>query len=148
MLLDIFHTQATFWMDGLQDLIILHDATSGVSKATQKQPATNSGSKKDLATVPLYPSHLTGLQLSSLSDIDSRFVELLAQARFNRTAVVKRGWKDMVAAILAPRSVTLVYDVTRPKSLENLRQWVDKLNLYVDPCPPMIVVGKPQSTEA
>ncbi|KAG8922437.1 hypothetical protein FRC01_014044 [Tulasnella sp. 417] len=100
MLLDIFHTQATFWMDGLQDLIILHDATSGVSKATQKQPATNGGSKKDLATVPLYPSHLTGLQLSSLSDIDSRFVELLAQGRFNRTAVVKRGWKDMVAAIV------------------------------------------------
>lgn len=99
MLLDIFHAQATFWMDGLQDVIVVHDATNGVSKATQKQPATN-GSKKDPATVPLYPSQLTGLQLSSLSEIDSHFAEWLAQARFNRTAVVKRGWKDLVAAIV------------------------------------------------
>ncbi|KAG8975398.1 hypothetical protein FRC05_005728 [Tulasnella sp. 425] len=99
MVLDIFHAQATFWLDGLQDLIILNDATSGVTKATQKQSTTGSN-KKDLATVPLYPNHLIALQLSSLSEVDSRFVEWLAQARFKRTAAVKRGWKDMVAAIV------------------------------------------------
>ncbi|KAG9040696.1 Ras- protein Rab-21 [Tulasnella sp. UAMH 9824] len=45
--------------------------------------------------------------------------------------------------MISPRRAMLnvVYDVTKPKSLENLRKWVEQLNLYVDPCPPMIVVG-------
>ncbi|KAG9012154.1 hypothetical protein FRB90_006872, partial [Tulasnella sp. 427] len=98
MVLDILHTQANFWLDSLQDLIVLNDATTG-AKLAQKASGTNNG-KKDATIVPLYPSHLIALQLSSLSDVDSRFVEWLAQARFDRTAVVKRGWKDLVAAIV------------------------------------------------
>ncbi|KIO15465.1 hypothetical protein M407DRAFT_34955 [Tulasnella calospora MUT 4182] len=39
------------------------------------------------------------------------------------------------------KGVILVYDVTRPKTLENLQKWVEQLNLYCDPSPAMIVVG-------
>ncbi|KAG9012150.1 hypothetical protein FRB90_006868 [Tulasnella sp. 427] len=85
-------------LDSLQDLIVLNDATNG-AKLAQKASVANNG-KKDATIVPLYPSHLITLQLSSLSDLDSRFVEWLAQAMFNRTAVVKRGWRDLVAAIV------------------------------------------------
>ncbi|KAG8955771.1 hypothetical protein FRC00_005288 [Tulasnella sp. 408] len=38
------------------------------------------------------------------------------------------------------KGVILVYDVTKPDTLKNLRKWIQQLELYVDPTPPMIVV--------
>lgn len=88
MLLDVFHSQSTFWLDTLQDLLLLQAIrlqASGSPKALKK-------------AIVLTPQNLTAMRLSSLSETDSRFVEWLAQARFGRKISVKRGWRDLVTA--------------------------------------------------
>lgn len=86
MLLDIFHSQAAFWLNALQALL-------------DQQKATGSP-KLHKGAVQLTPQNVAAMQLSVFSDVDSRFVEWLAQARFGRKASVKRSWRDLVTAAI------------------------------------------------
>lgn len=92
--------QAPFWLDGVQGLIILHNASNGVSKAKTMQPQPSN--YKDLGTVPKYPSYLTGLKLRSLSEIDFHLVDFLS-GRSNTSAKsgagVKGVFEDLVCEV-------------------------------------------------
>lgn len=79
LLLDVFHAQSELWLDGLEALLLARSSSSAM----------------------LSPQDLASLRLSALSDSDSRFVELLAETRMRRRGVmVKRGWKDLVSAVV------------------------------------------------
>lgn len=86
MLLDIFHSQSAFWLNALQALL-------------DQQKATGSP-KLVKGAVQLTPQNVAAMQLSILSDVDSRFVEWLALSRFGRKVSVKRGWRDLVTAVV------------------------------------------------
>ncbi|KAG8908277.1 hypothetical protein FRB99_007810 [Tulasnella sp. 403] len=89
VLLDMFHSHANYWLDGLQGIL---DAELSSSNSRSRK-----SSKK---AIVLSPNQVASLRLSSLSDLDSRFLELLASSRFHRNVAVKRGWRDLFAAVV------------------------------------------------
>ncbi|KAG9008709.1 hypothetical protein FRB93_006255 [Tulasnella sp. JGI-2019a] len=83
LLLDLFHSHVAIWVGELGNLI-------ETAKPRSKPDSASSVLATDMAR----------LQLSAFSEMDSRFVESLAKARFETRVVVRRGWKDLAAAVV------------------------------------------------
>ncbi len=78
-ILKFFHAQAQFWTDTLEPIL---------------DRAESNGS------IVLTPADLGTMRLSALSELDSRFVEWLAEGRFGKKVSVVRGWREMVSALV------------------------------------------------
>ncbi|KAG8905924.1 hypothetical protein FRC01_008196, partial [Tulasnella sp. 417] len=71
-------------------------------------------------------------------DIEYKLMEI--QNRQVKLEIWDTAGQEAYRAII-PSHYRRFYDVTKPDTLQNLRKWVQQLELYVDPTPTMIVVG-------
>lgn len=82
-LLSTFHNHTAFLLDRLNVVL----------------PTNSSAGSSDQDPVFLTPKEMTTFDLGPMSDLDSRFIEWLAEHK-GKKLKVRRGWKDLIAYLL------------------------------------------------
>ncbi|KAG8989515.1 GTP-binding protein of the rab [Tulasnella sp. 427] len=78
--------------------------------------------------------------------LDIKFKTMEIKSRSVRLAIWDTAGQEAYSAVVSPyyrgtEGVLLVYDVTRPESLNNLKEWVNQLKMYTYSSPIMIAAG-------